>query len=92
VALSDFAAHGALLAFRWFDKKIPEELIMAGFANEPFTVFVNPSLTSIDQSTQEMGYSSAKILVDEIENKGNTVEEKNVIIQSKLIIRQSPKK
>ena len=87
LATSDYSALGALLVAREKNISIPDELAIVGFANEPFTEFLSPSLSTIDQSAQEMGYEAAKILIDEIENRNKQIVEK--IISSKLIIRQS---
>src|SRR5690606_38228923 len=46
---SDYSAMGAMQVLKELNIKIPQEIALAGFANEPFTSFTDPSLTSVDQ-------------------------------------------
>ncbi len=90
-AASDYSALGAMLAARERNIKIPEQIAIIGFANEPFTEFVSPSLSSLDQFGVEMGISAARLLIEKIESKQKEVIPKTVIIRPKLIIRESSK-
>lgn len=68
----DFAALGAFLVLRDAGVKIPEEVGIAGCANEPFTEFTTPSITSVDQDSNEIGRIAAEQLLKEVENPKTT--------------------
>src|SRR5690606_734153 len=46
---SDFSALGAITALQAAGIKVPEEFGVVGFSNEPFTKFMELSISSIDQ-------------------------------------------
>jgi LacI family transcriptional regulator len=81
---SDFSALGALLAARQSGYSIPDDIGIAGFANEPFTGFLQPGMTSIDQNPVEMGKTLARLFL-----QGDLKEVHRRVIPSKLIIRDS---
>lgn len=85
---SDFAALGAMQILKSKGVKIPQEVALVGFANEPFTSFIDPSLTTIDQHTREMGKLSAKTFLEEIENQKIKLV-KQVVLQPEIIVRAS---
>jgi LacI family transcriptional regulator len=84
----DFAALGVLQAALHHGIKIPEELGITGFANEPFTAFLNPSLTTVDQRGGEMGRRVAEMFLacNEMEELSSC---ERVVLQPELIIRHS---
>ena len=86
---SDYSALGALLVARELKLRVPEQLKIVGFANEPFTEFITPTITTLDQKAQEIGAEAAKLLINEIENKGKKLNRKKIIIKPSLLIRQS---
>lgn len=86
-ASSDFSALGALLCLKGHNIKIPEDVAVAGFANEPFTALMEPPLTSVEQYGGRIGTAAVKLLFDQIE-AGNT-EKKKEFIKPKLLIRKS---
>jgi LacI family transcriptional regulator len=84
-AASDYSALGAVLAARKYNISVPEEIGIAGFANEPFTEFVFPGITSTDQKAELMGERIAKIFLDDPEGNNKLKE----IISPELIVRNS---
>lgn len=88
-AAGDFGALGALLALRELDVRTPDEVGVVGFANEPFTHLTSPGLTSLDQHSQEMGKTAARLLVDEMQRKDTLSITKVMTIKPTLIVRES---
>lgn len=86
---SDYSALGALLAARDCNVSVPDQLGIVGFANEPFTEFVTPSMSSVNQFAEEMGATVAKTIIDEIENNETTFVPKSISITPQLIVRES---
>ena len=86
---SDFAALGAIQELRERGIKIPEEVCVFGFGNEPFTAFMELSISSVDQSPLEMGKMAAKVFLEQINNTDKVKIEKNVVLIPELKIRKS---
>lgn len=89
-AAGDYGALGALQYLKEQKKRIPEEIGIAGFANEPFTELVG--ITSVEQFGTELGKSAARLLIEEIAEKGPSPAGKKIEINPQLIIRESSKR
>ncbi len=87
----DFAALGVMQAALKAGLRIPGDLGITGFANEPFTAFLKPSLTSVDQRGAEMGKIVAEMFMEcSKNNKNNSSPEcKKIVLEPRLIIRES---
>jgi LacI family transcriptional regulator len=86
---SDFAALGAIQELKAQSIKIPDEFSVVGFANEPFTKFMELSISTVDQSPVEMGKMAAKVFLEQVDNADNFKIEKKVVLVPELIIRKS---
>lgn len=86
---SDFAALGAIQELKENGIKIPEDFCVFGFGNEPFTRFLELSISSVDQSPLEMGRMAAKVFLEQINNTDNIKIEKKVVLKPELQIRKS---
>jgi LacI family transcriptional regulator len=86
---SDFSALGALLVFKKYGVKIPDELGIAGFANEPFTELTEPGITTLEQYSEEIGKSAARLLIERIESEREVNVSSSTSFKPKLIIRGS---
>lgn len=87
-AASDYGAMGAMQLLNENNIKIPEQIALAGFSNEPFTPFTYPSITSVDQLSFSMGKIAAKLFFDQIREKSISIPRKTVLMPE-LIVRQS---
>ncbi|GGF11417.1 LacI family DNA-binding transcriptional regulator [Flavobacterium limi] len=86
---SDFAALGAIEELKERNIDIPNEFCVAGFSNEPFTKFMELSITSVDQSPLEMGRMAARVFLEQIDKTDTTRIEKKVVLAPELHIRKS---
>ncbi len=86
-AASDYAAMGAMQVLKANKIAIPGEVALVGFMNEPFTSFVEPALTSVDQVSEEMGRFAAKVFLEEVSAE-NFIPRKTVITPQ-LVVRSS---
>lgn len=86
---SDFAALGAIQELKVNGIRIPEDFCVVGFGNEPFTKFMELSISSVDQCTLEMGKMAAQVLLEQINNTESFKIEKKVVLNSELLIRKS---
>jgi LacI family transcriptional regulator len=90
-AVEDFTALGAAQAIKASGKRIPQDIAIAGFANEAFGEYITPSLTTVDQQTHRMGEAAAELFFEMTENRqqNHAVSPKKLILQPELICRQS---
>lgn len=86
---SDFVALGAIQEIKSRGINIPKDFCVVGFANEPFTRFMELSITSVDQSPVEMGRIAAQVFLEEVGNGKKLKLEKQIVLTPELIIRKS---
>ena len=86
---SDFSALGAIEEIKESGLRIPEDICVVGFSNEPFTKFMELSISSIDQSPMEMGKITARMFLDEVASEVKVKLEKHVVLTPTLIARKS---
>ncbi len=86
-AANDQSAFGAFDAARELGWRVPEDLSVIGFDNIPEATYCTPSLTTIDQFIDRMGYIATELLVKLIRGQtpaGNVCE-----VPTQLVIRDS---
>ncbi|MGC6430024.1 MAG: LacI family DNA-binding transcriptional regulator [Jejuia sp.] len=88
----DYAALGALEVMKQQNIKIPDEIALVGFSNEPFSEFVSPAITTIEQHSERIGELAAQTFLNRIANPDETVTLNKVILQPQLIVRASSKR
>jgi DNA-binding LacI/PurR family transcriptional regulator len=85
--ISDRMAIGAMLAIKERGLRMPQDIGLVGFNNEPFTNLVTPRISSVDQPSFELGKIAAKLFIERVHNSDmDHVEE---ILKPKLCIRES---
>ena len=68
--------------------RIPEQVAIGGFNNEPISTVIEPNLTTIHYPGQEMGEVCATILIRRL-TKPENVDLNRVVLHHRLIIRDS---
>lgn len=86
VASNDLMAIGALSASHDLGVAVGKELALTGFDDIPWSMNTHPTLTTIHQPIYEIGTMVTEMLINQI---GGKFFESPVILQPKLIIRQS---
>lgn len=89
---NDQAAIGAINYLKSIGKRIPDEISIVGFSNEPISELIEPSLTSIDQFGVEIGRISCNLLMDKIKKKDSETAHRAIYLKPSLIIRSSSDK
>jgi len=64
--------------------KVPGDIALAGFADNPLSRYLNPSLTAVCQPTFSIGQNAAELLIELIESK--KAEEKYTTIKLKTTL------
>ena len=86
---SAYGIMGALQVLKEHGIKVPEDVKLVGFSNEPFTYLTEPSLSTIEQHSMRMGNAAAEIFLEEISNKDKKFIPKKIVLNPELIIRKS---
>src|SRR5690606_6393020 len=90
---SDYAALGAIQELRKLHVKIPDEVGVVGFSNEPFTKYMELPMSSVDQTPATMGELAAQVFLEQINNDQHVLSvEKLVVLAPELIVRRSSDK
>ncbi len=88
----DYAALGALQVLKEHNIKIPEEIAIVGFGNEPFTSLVSPPISTIEQHSTEIGVLTAEAFLRRIKEADIPPTLNKMILDPELIIRDSSRK
>ncbi|WP_426492696.1 LacI family DNA-binding transcriptional regulator [Hymenobacter sp. 102] len=88
-AAGDYAALGALQEAQAQGCRVPEEIAVAGFSNEAFTLITRPTLTTVDQRCNEMGQAAVQLLLELIEAAGTPFTPRQTVLPPQLLIRES---
>lgn len=67
-AINDPTAIEIMLVAKSRGVKIPQELGIVGFSNDPISAIIEPPLTTVEQPVWEMGRQAARILLEQMEN------------------------
>jgi LacI family transcriptional regulator len=86
---SDYAALGALQVLNEQNIKVPEDMCLVGFGNEPFTSLVTPSISSVNQHSKQIGRIAAETFLKRINTENWKPKLDKNILKSELIIRHS---
>lgn len=86
---SDFAAMGAMQVLKENNILIPEDMAVVGFSNDSFTPFIEPSLTTVDQQTKQMGKFAAQLFLEESSAEQETFAPRKTVLTPELIVRSS---
>jgi LacI family transcriptional regulator len=86
---NDYIAYEIIRLIRECGLRIPEDIALVGFGNDPFGIYAYPTLTTIDQPAYEMGEASARMLLDHIYSDPAHFQPKSCILATQLIVRES---
>lgn len=68
--------------------RIPDDMAIAGFNNEPISQVIQPNLTTVDYPAREIGEISAISLINKLKNL-QAVDLSTIVLKHSLKIRQS---
>ncbi|AWV98390.1 LacI family DNA-binding transcriptional regulator [Arcticibacterium luteifluviistationis] len=87
-AISDRLALGAYMAIKDKGLRMPEDIALVGFNDEPIMSLLSPSISSVSQPAFEMGKMAARLFIEQL-NSGEEFEPRTEIFQPELKIRDS---
>jgi LacI family gluconate utilization system Gnt-I transcriptional repressor len=84
---SDTLAQGALTEIQCRQLKIPEQIALIGFGDQPYAAHTCPALTTIKFDRAMIGQKSAEALLSHFNNE--PIEQKVVDVGFELVVRQT---
>jgi LacI family transcriptional regulator len=84
---NDVVAIGAMKATLDAGLSIPKDIAFVGFDNVRYSKYLHIPLTSVDQSTAQLGEVAAQLALDLIAKKGD--KPKTILLTPSLVVRQS---
>lgn len=88
---SDYAALGALQVIKERELRVPEDVRLVGFGNEPFTSLVTPSITSVNQHSGQIGRAAATTFLQVVKDEDVKQSLNKIILKAELVERDSSK-
>jgi LacI family transcriptional regulator len=85
---NDASAVAAIVELEKAGIKIPGEIAVVGFNNEPISQVVKPNLSTIDYPAREIGEIAATTLINKLKNS-QSANFSTIILKHRLINRQS---
>jgi DNA-binding LacI/PurR family transcriptional regulator len=89
--MNDPIAIKAMQVIKGKNIKIPDEIAIIGFTNEPVSQFIEPSLTTVSQPAYDMGKMAATLFLNQI-NAEESFDPSTEILATELVIRNSTRK
>ncbi|MCK8495942.1 MULTISPECIES: LacI family DNA-binding transcriptional regulator [Spirosoma] len=90
VMISDRVAFPAMYAMNQKGLRIPQDVAVVSFNNEPVSAFFSPALSSISQPIQEMGSETVRLLINQLDASDDMpVVKETKIMETQLIVRAS---
>ena len=86
---NDTTALSTIIYLKSIGKKVPDDVLVMGFSNEPFSEVVTPSISTVMQPGFQMGKKAAELLIEQISNKSGNTDFQTIVMPTDLIIRES---
>ncbi|SEI57383.1 transcriptional regulator, LacI family [Dyadobacter koreensis] len=91
-AVNDSAAIEIMLMALEKGIKIPDQLGVVGFSDNPESAYIGPGLTTIRQPTAEIGKTTAKWILQLVESEEEVKLPNETVLKTELVVRGSSKR
>jgi LacI family transcriptional regulator len=88
-AVNDFTAIAAMQLLQENGYRIPDNIAVTGFGNDPIASIASPPLTTVEQRGFEMGRQAVEILIRRIENPSTFIDFQTRVIPVSIEKRAS---
>jgi LacI family transcriptional regulator len=90
-AQSNLIALGAFMAIKEAGYKVPDDISMVAFDDQPYLAFLSTPLSTVKQHCNKIGQTAVQILMNQIE-RGNPKTLEQILLPCSLVHRDSVKK
>lgn len=89
---TDILAVSAIQCAKKQKIKVPEELAIIGFNNDPISRIIDPSLSTITYPVEKMGKAAVEIILDNLKSPILNEAKEIVFLNTELLVRDSSKR
>lgn len=86
---NDNCAAGCVIGLKAQGLRVPEDIAVVGFNDDPVSRIVEPNLTTIHYPGHEMGELAARSLINHLKGTGDIMLTQTILLRSELVIRES---
>ena len=86
-AFTDTLAIGAQNRLRALGKRVPDDIVVAGFSGTELSTIVSPQITTMEPPLEEMGRKAAELVMEKINHP--EVGNKKVVLKTTMKCRES---
>lgn len=90
-ALNDPVAVEVIQVLKENDIRIPDDIAVVGFTNEPVSALIEPSLTTVAQPAYKIGQIAARHILEQIEQPEDFLPQ-SIVLKTELIVRNSSRR
>lgn len=88
---NDYFALGLYRALRESSLSVPDDALVVGFGDYPFSEFLNPSLSTVRLPATQVGRDAIELLLEQLGDSGER-ERKSISVSPELVIRESTRR
>ena len=89
---NDLTAVGCIIGLQENGFKIPEDVAVVGFNNDPVSTIIHPQLTTVLYPGREAGMLAAKSLIEHLSGENSMEHTNKVVLNTTLIVRESSRR
>jgi len=86
---NDTTALSVIIYLQKIGIRVPEDIAVVGFSNEPFSEVVTPSISTVKQPGFSMGQKAAQLVIQQILHEDENQAYQTIVMPTELIIRDS---
>ncbi|MEX6689276.1 LacI family DNA-binding transcriptional regulator [Danxiaibacter flavus] len=88
-AANDMSAACCIRVFKQNGLKIPKDIAIAGFNNDPVSRLIEPNITTVNYPAFQMGEMAATYMINHLAGLTNILITNKIILKSEVLIRES---
>lgn len=85
---NDYVANYVVNALQKLNKRVPQDVAVFGFSDEPVATYMKPQLSTVENIAPRMGLLAAQKMISILKGNEPLANEK-IVIEQELIIRES---
>lgn len=82
----------AMAAIKAKGLRIPADVSLLGFNNDPVTALTCPAVTSVDQDAYLIGQTAAELLLRQLGEQAAGWQPETVTVPTRLVVRESTRR
>ncbi|RFM27890.1 LacI family transcriptional regulator [Deminuibacter soli] len=88
-AANDNCAAGCIIALKQAGIRVPQDIAVAGFNDDPVCRVIEPNLTAINYPGYQMGEVAARHLINYLSGDASVAVTNSILLKSELVVRNS---